>query len=389
MTYNAKQRWLFILAVVIFIITIVYSRAQITAQSQKPMPVSTQNIQRSTVSVVKVDATSYSAHITGYGELKPHFSLSLTTEVSGKVRQVSPALEVGQTVKKGEWLVKLDQVDYLAAVKQAEQNLATENMNLLEEERQGIQVKSEWLASGMKGEPDSELVFRKPQLETAHARYDYAKAALISAQKNLKQTVITAPFDALVTMRSIALGSYVQAGNDVTTLYSTDRLEVAVPLSNKDWLILADNDSLLSQPAILKSVESDVTWSGRVLRAEQHVDSNSRQRSLIVAIDAPLSQTPSAFSGTFVSMSIEGKKVDNIWKLPNSALSQRGDVWYVKADSTLAKFSADTLFAQDGFIFITPPESLKAQTHAVVRHPLNNYLVGMYVDAIVESHNDQ
>lgn len=130
----------------------------------------------------------------------------------------------------------------------------------------------------------------------------------MSANKDLNQTIIMAPFDTLVTARSIALGTYLQAGSDVANLFSTDRLEAAVPLSNKDWSMMPDNKDLMPQPAILKNVETAMTWSARVLRSEQHVDSESRQRSLIIAIDKPLSQTPNVFSGTFVSMSLEGKK---------------------------------------------------------------------------------
>lgn len=88
------------------------------------MPVKKQNITRPRVSVVSVMADTYAAHITGYAELKPHFSLSLTAEVNGKVERLSPNVEVGQTVKKDDWLVKLEQSDYLSALKEAQQNVA-------------------------------------------------------------------------------------------------------------------------------------------------------------------------------------------------------------------------------------------------------------------------
>lgn len=379
-------QWGFIIfAVVIFMLAIFYSSVQIAAQADKPMPIKTDESPRPSVSVIEVSADSYAAQVSGYGQLTPHFNLSLTAQVSGQIDQISANFEVGRTVKQGDWLVKLENSDYQAAVKQAEQNLATEQLNFLEEQRQSVQAKSEWLSSGIKGEPDSELVLRKPQLAAAQARLDYAKSALASAQKNIRQTIITAPFDALVIARSVALGTYLQTGNDVAILYSSDRLEVAVPLSNHDWAMLAEASKLSAQPATLKNVENDLTWQGYVLRAEQHVDTESRQRALIIAIDAPLSQTPQAFSGTFVAMTLQGKNVDNVWKLPNSALSQRGEIWYVKADNTLAKFNAKPLFAQQGAIFISAPDALIEQTQSVVIHPLNNYLEGMYVAAIMET----
>ena len=385
-----SSQWRFIIiAIVIFMAAFFYSSAQIAAQIEKPMPTKTQEPQRPTVSVVLVSADSYAAQISGYGELMPHFNLSLSAQVSGQIEQISPNLEVGQTVKKGDWLIKLERSDYQAALKEAEQNVATEKLNLLEEQRQSVQAKAEWSSSGIKGEPDSELVLRRPQLAAAQARFDYAKSALASAQKNVRQTIITAPFDALVTSRSVALGTYLQSGNDVATLISTDRLEVAVPLSDNDWAMLPHVSELNAHTAILKNVENNKTWQGRVLRAEQHVDTESRQRALIIAIDKPLTQTPQAFSGTFVSMTLEGKNVDHVWKLPSSALSQRGEIWYVKSDNTLEKFSATQLFAQQGSIFIKTPKALLNEKTSVVIHPLNNYLEGMYVAPIMETEHGE
>ncbi len=384
MKNRITQWWFIILAIVIFMVAIFYSSAQIAAQVDRPMPMKPHQSQRPSVGVTQVSADTYAAQVSGYGELTPHFNLSLTAQVSGQIDQISPNFEVGRTVTKGDWLVKLESSDYQASLKEAEQNVEIEQLNLLEEQRQAVQAKLEWLSSGITGEPDSELVLRKPQLSVAQARLDYAKSALASSQKNVRQTIITAPFDALVTTRTVALGTYLQAGNSVATLYSTDRLEVAIPLSNNDWALLPDATKLNDHTAILKNVENDLIWQAKVLRAEQHVNTESRQRALIIALDAPLSQTPQAFSGTFVSMTLQGKNVDSLWKLPNSALSQRGEVWYVTADNTLAKFNASPLFSQQGSIFINAPSSLVAETQSIVIHPLNNYLEGMYVDAIME-----
>lgn len=374
----AQQWWLIALAIVIFILTLLYSSSQIAAQAERPMPVKTETIQHPSVSVITVTPQRYTAKVTGYGELTPHFDLTLSSQVSGQIIDISPSFEVGKVVNKGDWLVKLEQSDYQAAVKLAEKDLASAKLALLEQQRQAIQAKSEWLASGIKGQPDSELVLRAPQLAEAKSDVESAESALKSAQKDLAQTIIKAPFDAVITHRSVALGTYIQSGNTVASLNSTDRLEVAVPLSNKDWLTLTGED-LSSHAVTLTNVETNQSWAGRVLRAQQHVDPETRQRAVIVAIDKPLTQNQAAYAGMFVSMSLEANAVDNLWKLPSSALSQRGEVWYVTADNTLDKFDTSPVFSRDGAIFISPPAELSSQQQAVVTHPLNNYLQGMMV----------
>ncbi len=378
MKYTSRHWSLLILAIIIFIATLLYSTSQIAAQAERPMPVHNEPVQHPSVSVVNAKLDSYAAQLTGYGELTPHFELTLTAQVSGQITEISPSFEVGKVIKKGDWLVKLEQSQYLAAVKQAEKDLATAQLALLEQQRQAIQAKAEWLASGITGEPDSALVLRQPQLAEAQADIASAQATLQSAEKDLTNTVIKAPFDSVITNRSVALGSYLQTGSSVVSLNSTDRLEVSVPMSNKDWLMLNDKD-LTSHKALLKNVETNQTWSARILRAQQHVDVDTRQRALILAIDKPLQQQQAAYAGMFVAMTLDANTLDNLWKLPSSALSQRGEIWYVKADNTLAKFSASPRFTRDNAIFISPPEQLQTQQQAVVIHPLNNYLEGMYV----------
>ena len=97
-------------------------------------------------------------------------------------------------------------------------------------------------------------------------------------------------------------------------------------------------------PVELTSVENGQNWSGRILRLEQHLDDTTRQRALIIAVDRPLDLDTPLLPGTFVKALIKGRSVDNLWKLPSAALSQRGEIWYVKADKTLDKFSTDPVF---------------------------------------------
>jgi len=379
---NRYSQWLVALAVTaILVLVFIYSINAIETQNNKPMPLRKEAPQRPNVSIIKVSAEQHSAQLSGFGELTPHFSLNLNSQVNGQIKYISAQFEVGNTVKKGDWLIKLDRSEYLAAVAEAENDIAQARLALLEEERLAIRAKAEWQASALSGQPDSELVLRQPQLAAAQATLDYANASLVRAQNDVRHTVIKAPFDALITARHVSTGSFLQSGNDVASLYSTDRLEVAVPLSSQDWQNLPDFSQLkLPLTARVKNVENNHSWQGQVLRAQQHIDVATRQRALVLSIEQPLLQQPAAFSGTFVEVSLQGKLIDNLWKLPSSSLSQRGEIWYVTADNTLAKLNANPLFSHHGHIFITAPKKLSQQSMSILTHPLNSYIEGMYVN---------
>lgn len=382
-----SQWWLAIAAIALLLAIFFINRAAVEEQANRPMPERKEMIQRPNVSIINVTGQTYAAQVSGYGELEPHFSLNLSAQVNGQITAISDQFETGNTIKKGQWLVKLEQSDYHAALKEAENDVAEAKLALLEEQRHGIQAKLEWQASSLQGQPDSELVLRAPQLAVANAKLDFAKSALARAKKDLRQTHITAPFNALITQRHVSAGSYIQTGSDVASLYSTDRLEVAVPLSNQDWANLpALKEMAQSADVFIKNVEDQQIWQGRVLRAEQNVDTDTRQRALIIGLDKPLEQMPAAFAGTFVHVSLQGRKVDNIWKLPSSALSPRGEIWYVTAENTLDKIVGKPLFSRDNSIFISVPETMIGTSFPVLTHPLNSYIKGMHVTPIEDAH---
>lgn len=378
-----------IVALIILAASIIYTRQLIAEQVDKRRPPQMIQPQRPDVAVLTVTGGTYNARIRGYGETQTHYSLTLTAQTSGQVTGQSTQLEAGCKVKKGDVLIHLEDSDYQSAVADAKSDLASARLSLLEEQREASQAQAEWRASGLSGEPDSDLVLHEPQLEAAKAAVAKAEAALVSAKKNLSRTKIISPFDAIVVERLTAPGSYLQAGTAVATLYSTDMIEVAVPLSTRDWRNLPETTTLIgsSWPVELKGVEDGQIWPGRVLRAAGHVDSTSRQRTLLVAVDSPLDQVPPLLPGTFVEVGVSGSDIENVWKLPNSALSQRGEIWYVTENNILARFSTVPLFSNENSIYINVPEEFAQTSVQIVVHPLSSYLSGMKVQPVVENSN--
>lgn len=330
------------------------------------------------ISTLSANIGSYSAAIKASGIVKPRYSLTMTSQVSGEVISLSDKFESGQIIKKGHLLGQLQNTELNSNVASAKNTLATAELALKEEIRQGEQANAEWEAAGFKGDPDSDLVLREPQLKAARADVESAKAALNNAQAQLKHTQLTAPFNALVVARSVSLGSYLSSGSEVGTLYSIDRAEIKVDLSNSDWLKLPDTKTLLKQgwPALISSIDDKNSWQGEILSINQHIDETTRMRSLLVSLEKPLDQSPALIPGAFVEISIQGKRLDNLWRLPNTALSQKSEIWYIDQDSRLAAFETTPRFVDSKYVYIEVPESMRQKTYQVLVQPYNSYLKG-------------
>jgi len=345
-------------------------------------------VQHPEVAVMTVTKGNYQAEVIGFGEARSRYQLTLTSEVSGQVKSIGQNFATGKQFKQGEAVIQIDDTDYQQALSSAEVAVADAKLALLEEQRQGQQARLEWTNSGISGEPDSPLVLRKPQLIAAQAALKNAQNQLTKAQRDLQKTTIAAPFSALVVSRDVQLGSYLQVGNSIATLYSTDRMEIEIPLSTHQWSSLPNINGTVdgNWPVILTNTTGDAQWQGYVERVEQHLDNSSRQRSLVVVVEQPLAQQTPLFPGTFVSATVQGKSLHNLWQLPASAISQNDEVWYIGADGNLAIFTPQKQFSQGELSYIKPIAGMNSAN--IVIRPLNSYVQGMQVIAKLANHSD-
>ena len=352
---------------------------------RKPRPEASE--QALQITVMDVKTGSYTTSINASGLVEPRYSLSLTSQVSGEVTQISNLFEPGKVVKKGHLLTTLKNTELNSLVTSAENTLASAGLALKEEQRQGEQAKAEWKISGSNEAPDSDLVLREPHLVVAKAEYASAKAQLINAENNLQNTKIIAPFDALIIERAVSPGSYLSSGGNIGTLYSVDRAEINVDLSNSDWSKLPDATSLLSsnRPVLIESITNDSSWNGKVIHVGLHIDTSTRMRSLTIGLDKPLEQTPILIPGAFVNVTLQGKHYNNLWQLPNTALSQKSEIWYLDANNRLSTFETTPLFSDNQHIYIDVPNKLQNKPIQVVIQPYNSYLEGTLVSPIKQS----
>ncbi len=330
------------------------------------------------VTTIQPVTGSFTAKVKGYGQISPVQTLNLAAEVSGKVVELSPAFKSGERLRADDVLLRIDDHIYREAVASAESALATAEVTLLQQQLNRTQAKAEWKRSGLAGSPDSRLALYEPQVKAAQAAVEYARRTLKKAKADLNRTVVRIPFNALVISRSIELGSYVQPGSDLAVLYGTDQVELILPLSSKDWTNLHESPATGEKWVVeLSDTESDSQWNGYVDRVAQHIDSNTRQRSLIVRVDNPLDQSPPLYPGTFIEAGIPGKTLKEVWQLPASAVTQNNQIWLIDEASMLTRVPADVRLRMVDKAYLTPDETLKHPL--VVTLPLTSYLPGMKV----------
>lgn len=328
------------------------------------------------VTVLPRHADTHRSHIQAFAEVQAVDEIALRSQVTGKVVWRNPAFVAGGQVKQGTELLRLDKRDFQTAVAAAKQVLAEAKLAVQQERQQMRQAEREWQRSGLKDKP-SALLLRGPQLKAAQARQQAAKAALLKAERDLARTRIKAPFAAVIMQRSAAVGSYLQAGESIATLRSSDHAEVAVALSAQQWQLLPTDP--VGMPVTLYSRDQpEVSWQGKVIRSVASINQQTRLRNLIVSVEQPLRQAVPLLFGSFVQVDIKGRNIEDVFAIPSAALTADGYIW-LEVDEQLQRYRTTPRFSYQGQLFIDQGD-LPEKIH-LVRKPLASYLPGMQVSS--------
>ncbi len=290
------------------------------------------------VRTVPVHIGTVKMAITGLGTVQATTESRLVPQISGQVVQVSDNLVNGGSFIKDEELLVIDPRDYEIAVILAEAGVKEAESHYATALQESAAAKAEWRRINP-DIPVPPLVAREPQLMAARAGLDAQRANLEKARLNLARTRITAPFNGRVADEQVDVGQYVTPGQVLAGLYATDTAEIVVPLENNDlnWLAVPGFTSGLgtgSKATIRARVAGrEMTWSGRVFRAEGAIDARTRLVNIIIRVPAPYATQPPLAVGQFVEVEIAGRPLEQAAVLPRAALRGESAVWVVDPDT--------------------------------------------------------
>ncbi|MGD8581192.1 MAG: efflux RND transporter periplasmic adaptor subunit [Gammaproteobacteria bacterium] len=173
---------------------------------------------------------------------------TVSAQTSGEVEAVF--FDVDDYVEKGEVIVRLNDKQPAAKLKQAEAELNEARARLKEAQDEHARVK---------GVYEKQAVSRKTMdaaeaaMKAAQAKYEAARAGLEQAQEQFEYTRIRAPYSGIVTERHIEIGETAQPGKKLVSGISLDHLRVNVDVPQS--LI---NDVRESSSVTIESPNGDV-----------------------------------------------------------------------------------------------------------------------------------
>jgi RND family efflux transporter MFP subunit len=318
------------------------------------------------VDAIRLAPTNYQVRLPSQGTVRPRTQSTLKPQVSGRVLSVSPSFREGGFFEEGEVLLVIDPRDYETAVVVAEATLSLKESELELEKAQHEQAKENWALLGDGADP-SPLTLREPQLAEALADVESARARLAQAQRDLARTQIRAPYAGRIQRKMVDVGQVVTPGNELASVFAIDFVEVRLPIRNDqlDFIQLpeeyrgeAETSTGQHPRVILEGTygSSEVTWEGEVVRAEGAYDDRTRELFVVAQVDDPYARrgadTPPLKVGQFVSATVFGEVLSNVFVTPRSALRDDREVLIIDADNRIHRRQVDPIWRDETSVVI-------------------------------------
>jgi RND family efflux transporter MFP subunit len=323
------------------------------------------------------------------GEARPKTEIDLIPQVSGRITFVAEEFAEGAEFSPNTTLIKIEDSEYTLEVVRAEARIAEAETNLQRELATAKNKQEQWAHKVAEGAVPTPFALNEPQVAEARAKILSAEAELSEAKLNLSRTQIKVPFLGRVMEKTIGVGQFVNAGTKLGRVFSTDRMEIRLPLTDTQlmelnlpmgYMAAAGAGHPVKFSAFVGGQEN--TWQGHIVRTQAAVDQQTRLVYAIAEVVDPYHSSDSATPlavGLFVTAEIASSRQQDAFVIPRLALRNADKVYVINDEEKLEIRTVDVLSTSDDRVLVT---SGLANGERVVTSTIPAAVDGMQVKAL-------
>ena len=300
-------------------------------------------------------ARDLEAIVSASGKVQPKRQVNVSAQTPGRVTRI--AVEEGQRVKAGQFLLEIDPKQLEGQLQRGEASVAAAQSSLLgartsveqgranlELARQNLKRQEDLWKEGLTTKEnlekaqnevtvrEADLRARTQDIETNEQRIKQEQAGLSTTRYNLNQIIITAPMDGLVTRRSIeegetaVVGTMNNAGSVLLTIADMSVIEAEVEVDETE----IPSVSLKQEAKVTIDAVPDRTFKGRVTEIgnspiQTSTTQNTGQRQattfkVVITLEEPV---PDIRPGFTCTAEITTAKRKDVVAVPIQALTVR------------------------------------------------------------------
>jgi membrane fusion protein, multidrug efflux system len=255
-----KRRIIILILLVVVIVIIILPKINFSGKNDKENNTQNHNTRKVVVDGVVVKTVPFQNKIYSNGTLISNEEVELRSEITGKITKI--LFEEGKKVKQGELLVKINDSDLQATLKK---NKARESLARDKEYRL-----KQLLEKNLTSQAEYDVALS--DLNSIVADVEFTKA-------QIEKTELRAPFDGIIGLRTVSVGSYISPENRIAALQSINPIKAGFAIPQKYFGFIKEGKNIY-----VRLASSGKTYIGKIYAVEPKIDEstrNVRARALI------------------------------------------------------------------------------------------------------------
>ena len=300
---------------------------------------------------------------TAFGTVLAARTADLRFSISGEVESIANIFRNGRFVRKGDRLAALDTELLTIARNEINEQISNEKRNIDSLETQLVlrqrqfdrvsEMKAAAVASDSRlDDANLALIMARNALDQSQSRLRQLRLSLKRAERNLRESMLTAPFDGMLSDVSIGEGRVVSSANPLAVLTDLSSLEVSFVVPAE---VYAESASLIGDPVSItwkaggRSVQ---TVNGQIERAEGGVTAAEGGGRLYAALPVPDGDGRTAIpEGAFVEVRLPTMLIEEVAVIPDVALFERDTVYVIEDGRAVAR-KVNVINRSDSLLYI-------------------------------------
>lgn len=392
-------------ALLIYAGQLIYDAVQTRLANERTAPPPRERV--FAVNVITAQPETVSPILPAFGQIQSRRTLELRSAMPGRVVELAEDFEEGGVVQAGQLLVQLDPANAQDALEraqadlqdaEAEQRDAGRSLALASSELDAAQEQAQLRQRAYRRQLDLEergvgtsaatesaelaassarqsVLARNQAVAQAEARLDQAatrlsraRITLRTAERDVDETAVTAAFSGTLQGVSLVEGRLVSANEKLAELVDSKALEVAFRISTAQYARLLDDQGDLIGADVAVSMDvtgADLIANGVITRDSGAAGEGQPGRLIYARLDA----APGFKPGDFVSVAVTENAIENVVRVPSTALDAARTVLLVGVDDRLESLSVDLVRRQGDDVLIRG-DGLAGREVVVDRSPL-------------------
>ncbi len=310
---------------------------------------------KTAVHVIRAMPQNTRAKVVAQGLVSPAKQVVLNAELTGTIAWTANTFRPGGIFKQGDVIARIDDRDYRIALKEKLSQAKSAELALRQESERQQLAGQEWevIAPGQAPhEQNNALALRSPQLNAAKLALEAAQSGVSRAQLNLARTTLRAPFNAFLQTKSVDVGQFVGMGAPIATLVGSDAYWITASVPVAALSMLGDHNKAI---AIVQQNTGNeiIERKAQVLEVLRDVDLQTRRAKITLEIKNPNTGKMPLLVGSYVTVTLTGREINDTFKLPDVAVHERERVWVVDDKNKIHPKKITVLWQEGSDLVVT------------------------------------